>query len=522
MPIPSHCKTCQHAMNIVNSLIASARSQAHQVAIYHGETPYLSWRELEHRVLQLAAALQQLGISRGHCVALAMSNCPQFIEVLYACWRLGAIAVPMNAKGHPADFRYMLEHSEAALCFATTDLEHSIQQANAESSAAVRTLVINSTELTELIDSADVNALPEIPADDAMPAWLFYTSGTTGRPKGAILTHRNLLAMAASYLSDLEKVESKDKLIHAAPMSHGSGLYIIPYISNGASQVVPVSGKFKEEELVALINRFHHCALFAAPTMLQRLLDNPATDSLPGLKCLILGGGPLYMHDCARALKKFGPKIAQIYGQGETPMTITLMTRQQLEQALANNDMAYLGSVGKPFSDVEVAVVDSDDQPLAAGETGEIVVRGATVMQGYWKNPGASAETLRNGWLHTGDVGSFDSSGVLTLKDRCKDLIISGGTNIYPREVEEVLIRHPAVKEACVVGIADNQWGESVVAALVAESGSTINPLDIDNYCLENLARFKRPKHYRIVDELPKNATGKVLKADVKLLFNSR
>jgi long-chain acyl-CoA synthetase len=510
-------------VNIANSLTRSAAALADNVAIYHGETPYLTWRELKRRTWQLAAALQQLGIAQGDCVGLAMSNCPQFIEILYACWRLGAVAVPMNAKGHASDFQYMLEHSGARVCFVTSDLEQTLRQAtaqlNAEPNAVVTLLPIGSPELSAMIARVDASNLSPMPQDDALPAWLFYTSGTTGRPKGATLTHRNLLAMADAYCSDVDEIDEQDHLVHAAPMSHGSGLYIIPHIERGAAQVVPLSGKFKEEELVGLINHFRHCTIFAAPTMLQRLLLNPVTDSLAGLKTLVLGGGPLYVQDCIGALKKFGAKLAQIYGQGETPMTITAMNKEQMYQAFKDNNLDFLGSVGKSFSSMEVAVVDEHDNPVPCGSIGEIVVRGDTVMSGYWNNDGASAETLRGGWLHTGDIGCFDGNNVLTLKDRSKDLIISGGTNIYPREVEELLIRHPNVAEACVLGLPDSEWGESVVAALVAKPGASIETSDVDQFCIEHLARFKRPKLYLVVDELPKTATGKVLKPKVKALF---
>ncbi len=506
-------------MNIADSLGHSATALGDRIAIYHGKAPYLSWRDLERRTQKLAAAMQQLGISQGDCVGLAMGNCPQFVEILYACWRLGAIAVPMNAKGHASDFQYMLEHSGARVCFVTADLADTLRQATAAAGAAVKLLAVGSPEVSASIEDADENTLPATPQDAALPAWLFYTSGTTGRPKGATLSHRNLLAMADCYFCDVDEVSDRDNLVHAAPMSHGSGLYIIPHVIKGASQVVPLSGKFKEDELLELVDHFQHCTLFAAPTMLQRLLANPSTGSLPGLKTLVLGGGPLYVQDCLSALQKFGPKLAQIYGQGETPMTITAMNKQQMYQAFENNALDFLGSVGKPFRDVEVAVIGADGTPLPAGESGEIVVRGDTVMSGYWHNEGASAETLRNGWLHTGDIGCFDSDNVLTLKDRSKDLIISGGTNIYPREVEEVLLQHTAVREACVLGITDALWGESVAAALVPQPGAAIDTADIDRFCQDHLARFKRPKHYRVLDELPKTATGKVLKAKVRAVF---
>ena len=508
-----------HTDNLASTLYRSAELLADEPAIYHGKDVYISWRKLVERVEKLVLVLHEMGVQQGDGVGLAMTNCPAYIEILYACWRLGAIAVPMNAKGHASDFQYMLEHSRSRICFVTDDLLSTINKAVAGSDQDIAVLPVYSDELATRVCQADPANLSPVPDVALAPAWLFYTSGTTGKPKGATLTHSNLLAMADAFFQDLEEVQSHDHLIHAAPMSHGSGLYIIPHIIKGAAQVVPESGKFKGPELVSLINYFGNSRVFAAPTMLQRLLDDPATDSLPGLKTIILGGGPLYVHDCINALKKFGPKIAQIYGQGETPMTITGMTKQALQQAYEQNDWAYLGSVGTAFTGVEVVVVDEQGAPQPPEAAGEILVRGPTVMQGYWQNPQASADTVRDGWLHTGDIGTFDQRGVLTLKDRSKDLIISGGTNIYPREVEEMLITHPQIKEACVVGVPDVEWGESVAAVIVPEAGTEPSVEAIDQFCIEHLARFKRPKRYLLTGELPKNATGKVLKAKVRAML---
>ena len=293
--------------NLASTLYSTAEQLSDQPAVYHGKDVYISWQGLAERVEKLAALLQQMGLAEGDCVGLAMTNCPAYIETLYACWRLSVIAVPMNAKGHASDFQYMLEHSQSKVCFVSDDLLPTIQKACDDSDQSITVLSVNSGELPTLLSQVDTAKLPPVSQDAALPAWLFYTSGTTGRPKGATLTHGNLLAMANAFFQDLEDVESDDHLIHAAPMSHGSGLYIIPHIIKGASQVVPVSGKFKGPELVSLINYFGNSRVFAAPTMLQRLLDDPATDSLPGLKTIILGGGPLYVQDCINALKKFGP-----------------------------------------------------------------------------------------------------------------------------------------------------------------------------------------------------------------------
>ena len=280
------------------------------------------------------------------------------------------------------------------------------------------------------------------------PAWLFYTSGTTGRPKGATLTHRNLLMMSLSYFADIDPVVPQDSILHAAPLSHGSGLYGLPHVARGAVSVVPQSGGVDGDEIAALLRRWPGMSFFAAPTMVKRLAGDRAVAAadLSHLKTIIYGGAPMYLADLEDALAVFGPRLAQIYGQGETPMTITALSKADHADRDHPRWRDRLQSVGVPRTDVEVRVVDDDDRELPAGEVGEVVVRGDVVMAGYWKQPDATAEALRGGWLHTGDVGSFDADGYLTLRDRSKDLIISGGMNIYPREVEEALLRHPGVR----------------------------------------------------------------------------
>ena len=350
------------------------------------------------------------------------------------------------------------------------------------------------------------------------PAWLFYTSGTTGHPKGVVLTHGNLLAMALNYLADVDHATVGDHLLHAAPMSHGSGLYTIPNVAVGATQLIPASCGFDAAEIEHIIAFTPHVKFFAAPTMVMRLVDAWRGEREPAnLKSIIYGGGPMYVADCLRALECFGPRLVQIYGQGEAPMTITVLPASDHIDDHDGHRLHRLGSVGRAQTGVEVAVLNANDQRVAVGELGEVCVRGEVVMAGYLNDPEATAQTLANGWLHTGDVGRLDEHGYVTLVDRSKDLIISGGSNIYPREVEEVLLMHPAVKEAAVLGERDEKWGESVVAVLVKREGHIPDEHELDLFCLEHIARFKRPKRYVFVEQLPRNATGKVLKRELRL-----
>ena len=336
-------------------------------------------------------------------------------------------------------------------------------------------------------------------------------------------THRNLLAMTACYFTDVDDVEARDAMVYAAPMSHGAGLYNFAHILRGAQHVVPASGGFEPAELLDLAQRVGRLVLFAAPTMVKRLVDHVVDaggpDSVPavsGFKTIVYGGGPMYVDDLQRALATLGPCLVQIYGQGESPMTITALARAHLLDRAHPRWLERIASVGVAQSLVEVRVVDAAGAPLPVGEVGEVVVRGETVMPGYWNNPEASAQALQGGWLHTGDTGSLDADGFLTLKDRSKDLVISGGSNIYPREVEEVLLAHPAVSEVAVIGQPDAEWGEVPVAFVVARAGAAPDSAALDAWCLAQMARFKRPRHYHWVAALPKNSYGKVLKTALR------
>jgi long-chain acyl-CoA synthetase len=439
---------------------------------------------------------------------------------MFACWIAGLTAVPINARLHPKEFEYILDHSGARLCLATPDLEPKIAPLGA-GLPELRALLTTGTPDFRALDTADPLDAADV-APDA-PAWLFYTSGTTGRPKGATLTHRNLLFAVMAYYADIDFLDEHGALIHAAPLSHGSGLYVLPHINRGAVQVIPESGHFDPAELVQLTNAYDQVSFFAAPTMISRLLNSPAAGDLDPahLRAIVYGGGPMYVADLERALALCGPRLAQIYGQGESPMTITCLSKAMHAASGHPRFRDRLASVGVAFSGVEVRVAGPDDAPLPAGAVGEILTRSDCMMAGYWRNETASAETLRGGWLHTGDMGALDADGLLTLKDRSKDMIIRGGTNIYPREIEEVLLRHAGVLEVAVVGCPDADLGEAVEAFVVARPGAPPPETELEALCLDNIARFKRPRRYHFVDTLPKNNYGKVLKTELRAQLTS-
>jgi long-chain acyl-CoA synthetase len=503
-------------MNVAKLFARAGRTFPDAPGVASGSDVLLTYAELVRRSAVIADRLRErLGLRPGDRAALVMSNTPAYVELLLAGWWAGLTMVPVNAKLHLREFEYILDHAGARVCFATPDLAGAIASLVDCLEALERVIVTGSREHEALL-AGDPAPPAEVAPDDV--AWLFYTSGTTGRPKGAMLTHRNLLAMTCAYLADVDVVKPGEAILHAAPMSHGSGLYILPHAAQAACQIVPTSGGFDPAEVFELLKYWRGVTLFGAPTMVKRMTEHPgarATDH-PGLKTIVYGGGPMYLADLERAQEVFGYRLAQIYGQGESPMCITALNKARHADVAHPRYRERLNSAGTPQLVVEVMIGDADDRPLPPGEPGEVLVRGDSVMRGYWRDPEATARTLAGGWLHTGDVGAVDEDGFLTLRDRSRDLIISGGANIYPREVEEVLLQHAAVAEVAVVGRPDPEWGERIVAFVVRVPGAACDAAALDAHCLSQIARFKRPKDYRFVDALPKNNYGKVLKTELR------
>lgn len=362
-----------------------------------------------------------------------------------------------------------------------------------------------------------------VPLDPEEMIWLFYTSGTTGRPKGVMMSAGNLASMTLSYFVDADEVKPEDAILYAAPMSHGAGIYNFMHVLRGARHVVPGSGGFDAGEILHMAPEIGSVSMFAAPTMVRRLVDVAKTmgGNGEGIRTVTYAGGPMYEADILEAVEVMGPRFVQIYGQGECPMGITALSRHDVADRDHPRWRERLNSVGTAQSVVRVAILGEDGREVPRGEIGEIAVRGTTVMKGYWKNPEATAKTIRDGWLWTGDMGRMDEDGYVTLQDRSKDVIISGGSNIYPREVEEVLLAHPGVHEVAVVGRHDAEWGELVTAFVVAHHGREVDPAELDKMCLDRIARFKRPKAYRFVSALPKNNYGKVLKTDLREILET-
>ncbi|PWK59906.1 class I adenylate-forming enzyme family protein [Roseicyclus mahoneyensis] len=497
-------------MNIAHWLERSAQTAPDSPALMRGGVVVESYGGFHARAAALAGALMGRGIKPGDRVAIFAGNSPEYLIAFYGIWMAGAAAVPINAKLHPKEASFIMQDSGARHVFVGAGLAPDLT-AEAELPATV----LEADAFAAMTRGAPAPVADRGPSD---LAWLFYTSGTTGRPKGVRITHGMLAATSLCYPVDVDPISAKDAALYAAPMSHGAGIYAPIHVRMGARHIVPPSGGFDAGEVLDLSAAHGPTSMFLAPTMVRRLTDAAKASGMrgDGIRTIVYGGGPMYRADIEEAVDWFGPKFVQIYGQGECPMAITALSRADVADRAHPRWAARLASVGRAQSLVEVAIGDAQGATLPAGEIGEIMVRGAPVMPGYWQNPQATAKTLKDGWLMTGDMGHLDPDGYLTLADRSKDVIISGGSNIYPREVEEVLLTHPSVHEVSVVGRPSAEWGEEVVAFVVPAPGVTVDPTALDAHCLNQIARFKRPKAYVTVQGLPKNNYGKILKTELR------
>ncbi|MBI6629510.1 class I adenylate-forming enzyme family protein [Pontibaca salina] len=502
-------------MNISRWLYQTALSRPDTPAIRSGTDLHASYGDFAQRSAAMGRYLADtLNVARGERVALFVQNCPEYLEIVHAVLWIGAIIVPINPKLHPREAAWIIGNAEAKV--AITETGKVFPEAGDLHNQCIE-LSVHDSDLKKAVDSAPPMTPPvDSAADDV--AWLFYTSGTTGRPKGVMATHRNLVAMSLAYAIDVDAVSAQDNALYAAPMSHGAGLYHFPIIRAGGCHIVPQSGGFDPDEIAGLARKLDNLVFFAAPTMVKRLIAHAADTGYDGtgIKTIIYGGGPMYLADIDEALDRFGPRFAQIYGQGESPMTITALPRDLVADTTHPDASARRASVGFAQACVQVRIVDDGMRELPAGEVGEIVVAGDTVMKGYWRNAEATAEVIADGWLRTGDLGTMDANGFVTLTDRSRDVIISGGSNIYPREVEETLLAHDAVFEASVIGMPSTDWGEEVVAFVVLRDGTHCDMAELDTWCRSRMASFKKPKRYYFVQDLPKNSYGKVLKTSLR------
>lgn len=508
-------------MNVALMLSRSASISPSSQALAYGRELLLDYAGLWRRVTMLSEGLSN-STAPGDRIILAMKNSPDYLVLMFAALHRGLVLVPVNSALQVREVEHCVRDSGAVACFTDSDHVESLASLVGKVES-LKTVLDVESEAFQALYLPPSDTVPVVRRSED-PAWIFYTSGTTGKPKGATLSHGSLRAMASAQLCDYGTPPPEACFVHHAPLSHASGLLAIPFIASGALQVIPGPEDRTAEGLLALTSHWRNAYLFSAPTFLNRLVGEVSCNSAhaDGINTIFFGGAPMYVENLTRALAALGPRLAQIYGQGESPMTISGVPAHAYGTVTEEKLSRLMASVGWVRSGVDVAILNENGERMPVGKPGMVVVRGDVLMNEYWGMPEATASTLVDGWLHTGDIGAFDESGLLTLIDRAKEVIISGGLNIYPREVEEVLLSHPDVAEVSVVGLPDPEWGEITAAIVVPRERLMIDTEKLDALCLENIARFKRPKKYFIMDELPKSAYGKILKREVVSLIMAR
>ncbi|MDR0479048.1 MAG: long-chain fatty acid--CoA ligase [Burkholderiaceae bacterium] len=473
-----------------------------------------SFAQLQARVSALGAALKRSGIERGDRVAVLLQNRPEFIECYFAVTGIGAIFVPLNWRLHVVEHATLLNDAQPKLLITERAYEPSLERLRQAVPSLEQSILVDDGRDAPGSYEAWIDSARGLPMPDAnglnsdTDAAILYTSGTTSRPKGVVLTHGNYLADFADLASIVELNENSLNL-QISPLYHAACVHSFFHLAYGAATAL--IEKFEPGVALRRIEQERVSYFFAAPTALYQMMDHPdfARRDHSSLKAISYGAASIFKARLMEAGQAFGPILIHAYGMTETTSHASVLL--PADHAIA------LGSIGKGVGRCEVRVVDDGGRDCRTDEIGEIIVRGPNVMKkGYWKRPDATAEAIRDGWLHTGDLARMDAHGFIYVVDRMKDMIISGGVNIYPREVEEVIATHPAVAEVAAYGVPDEHWGEALVAAVTLRDGKSASAQDIIDFCRTRIGGYKVPKYIRIMDALPKTASGKILKTQLR------
>ncbi len=498
-------------MNICYLIDRNAVERPQATAVLHDDGPPMSWLTFAERVGKLAAAIAARGVTAGDRVALLAPNGRAFLEVTMAAARIGAVIVPLNYRLSAAELAFQLDDAECALWF----VEESFAALAEATDIDVPRIAITADggELEAMIAGAD-GPVELVPLSGDHTLGIFYTGGTTGLPKGVMLTHQNMLSNA-NHLAPAMEHGPSDIHLHAAPMFHLAdlGSTFAQLLAGGAHCFLP---RFDGPGACAMIERHKVTTIGLPPTMLDMTLRGDACErhDLSSLRRINYGGSPITDAVLKRAFAVLPCDLMQGYGQTEATQVITLLPPEDHRRAVERPEL--LRTCGKPAEGVMVIIGDPDDRPVKAGEVGELLVRGPNVMKGYWRRETETAEALRNGWLHTGDLGRRDAEGYITLVDRRKDMIITGAENVFSTEVENAVTSHPDVVEAAVVGVPDEKYGERVHAVVVLKDGAPRDEEALKAHCRELIGGFKIPRSFEFIAELPKTGAGKVRKAELR------
>lgn len=490
-------------MTLAHWLARTADAHPDLPAVALGGRVVSDYRALANRTARLAGWLSTQALQPGARVALVSENTPEYLEAMFAAWWAGYVIVPVNARLSGAEIGGILAHCGAEACFVSPSKAGAVAP---HAPACLKQLIElgRGQYVTALVS----DAIPPLSITRDVTAWLSYAASSDHRPKGVMLSHRNLMNMSLCYLAEVDPTTPQDALIHAAPMSHGSGMYALPNVARGGVNVIPESASFDSAEVFEMAATWRRASMFVAPTMLKRLTLSGADCDASAFRTIVYGGGPMYVADAEAALERFGPRLAQIYGQRQFPMTITRLSKHDIASRARASWGRRLASVGRAFLPVRLSIRGEDGAELPVGEVGEVCADGPLAMQGYWNDAEATEQDLCDGWVSTGDLGSMDDEGYLTLRNRRQDVVVSGGASIYPRDVEEALLTHPEVREAAVIGRPDPERGEVVVAYVVGD----VSPEALRAHCRAQIAEHQRPRYYVMVDGLPKTNYGKVPK----------
>lgn len=515
-PAPS-LPVSRRVMNLAQFLTQAARRFPDRLALAWGGRHW-SWRELEARSAALAAALAARGIGKGDRILVHARNGNAIVETMFAAFRLGAVWVPTNFRLMPEEVAFLAQASgaRAFLCQAHFP-EHAAAVA-----AAVPGILLASIDAADfgeatteaLIAEAGCCPMTVVERDD--PCWFFFTSGTTGRPKAAVLTHGQMAFVVTNHLCDLMPGTTEaDASLVVAPLSHGAGIHLLTQVARGAASVLLPGERFDAAEAWRLVEAYRISNMFTVPTILTMLVEHPAAAQYDhaSLRHVIYAGAPMYREDQKRALARLGPVIVQYFGLGEVTGNITVLPAAL--HVAEDGPAARIGTCGFARTGMEIEIQDDSGAALPPGAQGEICVSGPAVFAGYHDNPDANAKAFRNGWFRTGDLGHLDAEGFLFITGRASDMYISGGSNVYPREVEEVILQHPAIAEVAVVGVADRHWGEVGYAAVVPRGAAPEEP-ELLGWLAGRVARYKLPKRVVFWEALPRSGYGKVTKALVR------
>jgi fatty-acyl-CoA synthase len=506
-------------MNLAHILTRNARRFAERPGLIWGERQW-SWGELDAATHALCAALAGRGIGKGDRILVHSKNCDEMFVSMFAAFRLGAVWVPTNFRLMPDEVAWLATSSGAKGFLCHCDFPDHAAAVVRESKALQFTWRIGAgsfgeTSVTDAIAAHQGSRVPDAVVDRDDPCWFFFTSGTTGRSKAAVLTHGQMGFVVTNHLADLVPGSTEaDASLVVAPLSHGAGVHQLVLSARGAPTILLPTERFDIDEAFRLIEKHKVTNLFTVPTILKMLVEHPAVDQHDhsSLRHVIYAGAPMYREDQKTALKKLGKVLVQYFGLGEVTGNITVLPPYLHE--IEDGPAARLGTCGVERTGVQVQIQNDAGEDLKPFETGEICVIGPAVFAGYYENPEANAKSFRNGWFRTGDLGHMDEQGFVYITGRASDMYISGGSNIYPREIEEKILTHPAIAEAAVLGVPDAVWGEIGIAVCVARE--RIDETELASYLAEKIPRYKMPKRFFFFEELPKSGYGKVPKRLVR------